>query len=365
MMSRRQMVAAGLVGGLGLSLPAEAARQPRQMIDGLSFLPTDLADIRRAGLSAMICDISEVEEVRDADGTPRYKRTFAANSKALDASVARLTNNQHAFAALKGSQIGKCSKAALFLQFQSSEPVGAELDRLADFQKRGLRILQLTHHNDTLWAGGAIERVQSGLTQLGRDGIAEMNRLKMMVDVSHGSAATIEEAARASRSPVIYSHGAAKAIVNHPRCISDEGIRAIAGKGGVVGIFMMSFWLTREPVPTAEHFVAHIKHVINMGGIDAVGVSNDFPMAGQPNLLKLKNDNNEGVKEYLGWWRAMRRLGIPGFEVDPEHVVIPAFNHIDRMSRIADTLQRSGFKGRHIDKIMGGNWERVLTDVLG
>jgi membrane dipeptidase len=340
-------------------------KRPAPWIDGLSFLPKDPSEIKAARLNGMICDISEIQEVRDPDGTPRYRRTFEANDIAIDAVGKFLTNNPHAFVARKGSQIGKCEKAALFLQFQSSEPVGEKLERLASFKTRGLSILQLTHHNDTLWAGGAIEPKQSGLTKLGREGISEMNRLRMLVDVSHGSRATIREAAETSKAPILYSHGAARAIVNHPRCIDDVGIRAIAQKGGVVGIFMMSFWLTRDPIPAPQHLIDQIRHVIKIGGMDSVGISNDYPMGGQPNLLKLNNDNREGVKEYLNWWLAMRRLGIEGFDFTPEHVVIPEFNHSDRMDRIARALEQARLKPREIDKIMGGNWRRVLTDVLG
>ena len=73
----------------------------------------------------------------------------------------------------------------------------------------------------------------------------------------------------------------------------------------------------------------------------------------------------KGVKGYLDWWRAMDKRGVPGFGWTPEHVVIPEFNNIHRMERIAATLARARFTGGEIDKIMGGNWRRVLTDVLG
>lgn len=88
-------------------------------------------------------------------------------------------------------------------------------------------------------------------------------------------------------------------------------------------------------------------------------------MAGQPNLIKLGNDKARGVQEYLEWWLALRRQGIPGFAWTPEHVVIPELNRIDRMQRIAEALTASGFRGREVDAIMGGNWRRLLTDVLG
>jgi membrane dipeptidase len=364
MITRRYAIAAA-IAAMGLprqTLARTAKRAP--VIDGLSFLPDDLDDITHAGLDAMICDVSEIREIKDANGVPRYLRDFEANDVAIDKAVARIQASRAVFVANKGSDIGKPGCAA-FLQFQSSETIGTDLSRIAHFHKKGLRVLQFTHHNNNAFAGGAIERVQSGLTPLGIEGLAEMNRVGILPDVSHGSEATMREAAARSRTPIVLSHGACKAIVDHPRCASDDSIRAIAERGGMMGIFMMSFWLTRDPVPTADHLIAQIRHVIRVGGLDAVGIANDFPMAGQSNLVKLRNDNAEGVKEYLGWWTAMRDSGIPGFETLPRHVVIPELNRIERMAVIRAALERNRFKAREIDRIMGGNWRRVLTDVLG
>ncbi len=313
----------------------------------------------------MICDVSEVEEVKDADGHPKYLRTFEANDVALDRAIARISASPEVYVALKGTDIGKQPGCAAFLQFQSCEMIGNDLGRLGYFHEKGLRVLQLTHHNDNLFAGGAIEPRQSGLTRLGQEGVREMNRLGLVVDVSHGSVPTILETARLSQKPVVYSHGACRAIVDNPRCINDEGIRAIADGGGSIGIFMMSFWLTRAATPKMSDWVAHIRHVINIGGLDAAAVANDFPVSGQENLVRLQNNNKEGVKEYLAWWQAMNARGVPGFDRIPEHVVIPEFNSIDRLEMIQRALVADGFKSREIDKIMGGNWQRVLTDVLG
>jgi membrane dipeptidase len=334
-------------------------------MDGLSFLPDDLTQLGEARLDGMICDVSEIEEIRDKNGVPRYLRTFAKCSAALDQATARLAQNPQAFVALKGSDIGSRPGCATFLQFQSCEPVGTDLTRIADFHKRGLRVLQFTHHNNNLFAGGALEREWSGLTPLGIEGLAEMNRVGLVPDVSHGSELTMLEAARRSMTPILLSHGACKAIVDHPRCASDTVIKAIADKGGMMGIFMMSFWLTRDPVPTVDHLIAQFRHVANVAGIDAVGISNDFPMAGQPNLAKLNNDNSQGVKEYIAWWEAMRGQGIAGFGWTPEHVVIPQLNNINRMATIAAALDKAGFRTGEIEKIMGGNWRRVLTSILG
>jgi len=370
-MSRRSFIGGTAVSALAASDGIAVARtvnssiRPAPVIDGLSFLPDNLEEVRQAGLTAMICDVSQVEEVRDSDGTPRYQRNFGVNDEALDAAISRIDNSDQIFIAKRGSEIGTRAGCAAFLQFQSCETIGDDLRRIEYFHTKGLRILQLTHHNNNLCAGGAIEPEPSGLTPLGREGIAEMNRVGLLPDVAHGSAPTIVEAAQASRSPLVYSHGACRAIVDHPRCINDDGIRAIADTGGVIGIFMMSFWLTTDPEPSIDHLIAHIRHVIDIGGMDAVGIANDFPMAGQENLRKLNNDNAEGVKEYLGWWQAMRKLGVPGYEQDPQHVVIPQLNNLSRLTTIREALIEAGFSHSEVTKIMGGNWRRVLVDVLG
>jgi len=361
---------AALAGGAALalappSLACPSRREPAPWFDGLSFLPEELYAIDQTGLGGMICDVSEIREIKDANGTPRYLRDYETNVAALDKAVARLAGDPHAFVALKGSDMDICRGCATFLQFQSCEPVGTDLSRIATFHAKGLRVLQFTHHNDNLFAGGALQREQSGLTDLGREGLAEMNRLGILPDVSHGSEATMLEAARRSSTPIALSHGACKAIVDHPRCASDQVIRAIADRGGVMGIFMMSFWLTRDPVPKVEHLVAQIRHVIRVGGAEAVGIANDFPMAGQANLVKLGNDNAEGVKEYIPWWQAMQREGISGFEQLPQHVVIPELNDINRMATIERALHKARFGSRQIERIMGGNWQRLLVDVLG
>ncbi|PXA94033.1 peptidase M19 [Nostoc sp. 3335mG] len=367
--TRRTALSGFIAGGATLAVaratPRHSDPSGQVFIDSLSFLPENLADISRAGLSAMIADISEVEAIRDAANVPRYLRGFRANDAAIDKAVARLANSPFAYVALRGSDIGKQTGCATFLQFQSTEMIEDDLSRIEHFHAKGLRVLQFTHHNNNRFAGGALQKVQTGLTPIGMAGLAEMNRLRILPDVSHGSDATMLETAQRSATPIALSHGAVRAIVNHPRCAPDHVIRAIAERGGVMGIFMMSFWLTRKAVPTIADYVAQIRHVVRVGGIGAIGVANDFPVAGQENLLKLNNDNRRGVTEYLEWWRAMRSQGIAGFDWTPEHVVIPALNHIRRMQRIADALATAGFRAREIDAIMGGNWRRLLTHVLG
>ena len=120
--------------------------------------------------------------------------------------------------------------------------------------------------------------------------------MNVIPDVSHASHLTALDVMKASRRPVALTHGAARAIVNNARCAPDEVIRGVAESGGVFGVFMMSFWLTNDPVPTAESLIRHIRHVIRVGGIDSVGIANDYAITGEAGAAEL--GNAEAAKGY-------------------------------------------------------------------
>jgi len=161
----------------------------------------------------------------------------------------------------------------------------------------------------------------------------------------------------------VISHTGCRALVNNARCVPDSVIKAVADSGGVVGIFSMSFWLTEDPVPTVDTYIRQLEHVIKVGGTDAVGISNDYDVAGQLQAAALGNNNAEAVKGYFPWWK--QHAEILGFDDLPKHVVIPELNDIRRFFTIKAALEKKGFSSSQIEKIMGGNWVRVLTECLG
>ena len=226
----------------------------------------------------------------------------------------------------------KTGKTAIFLQFQGGgEPIGDKLERLEVFYELGLRFLQITHHFDNLLGGGALEKEPKGLTKLGFSAVERMNELGIIPDISHASPLTAIDAIKISKKPIIMSHSAARAIVNNARCAPDEVIRALAESGGVMGLFMMSFWLTTDPVPTIDHLIKQIKHAINIGGIGSIAISNDYQVDGEPSLVRLNNNNEVGVKNYHPWWKSINEKGVLGYKELPKHVVIPELNNINRM----------------------------------
>jgi microsomal dipeptidase-like Zn-dependent dipeptidase len=359
----------GFYGSLVRADQAPPSRPSILYVDGLSFFSPDPADVGKSGLSAFICDVSSAERLPTTDGTIKYFRSFEACARSITAVRRDLNGGRvpGAFLATRGRDIADAAasgRTAVFLQFQGCEPIGEELSRLDLFYELGLRVLQITHHNDNAWGGGAIQRTWTGLTKVGREGLERLHALGIVPDLSHASDPTALDVLKASRKPVILSHGAARALVPNARCAPDEVIRGVADSGGVIGIFMMTMWLTTDATPTVDSYIRQIRHVIRIGGIDSVGIANDYTLAGEMAAAKLGNDNAKAIVSYWPWWDAVAREGVMGFDTRPAHVVVPALNDVRRMFTIHAALERAGFTSTEIAKIMGGNWGRVLTAAL-
>lgn len=360
---------------------------PFPYADGLCFLADD-DEVQASGLSTFICDVSagamlneRGEEVDTAnltvdtiaamapeDRPTRMVRTYNACARSTQAARERLSDpTSKCFLAEVGADVAKAfasGRTAVVLQFQGCDPIESDLGRMDDFYEGGIRVLQIVHHGDNSFGGGCMEPRWTGLTQLGREGVERMNELGIIPDLSHAADPTSLDVLETSRRPVIISHTGPRALVSNARCAPDAVIRGVAESGGVVGLFMMSFWVTSDEVPTSEAWVRSLRHLIDVAGIDHVAVANDFSLRGEVGALAVDNDNSRAIEGYYPWWDAQAANGILGFESRPKHVVFPEFNSIDRMYRIHDALTRNGFSATDIEKVMGGNWVRVLSESL-
>src|SRR5262249_18388298 len=151
------------------------------------------------------------------------------------------------------------------------------------FHEVGVRIAQLTYNTQNLAGSGCYEANDSGLSGFGREMVDEMNRLRIVIDLSHVGPRTCEDTIRHSRLPVCYSHTAPRAIRDHPRNKSDEQLRTIVAAGGFVGVTMFPPFTRHGSDSTLDDYVEALTHVIEVVGEDVVGIGTDFSW-GNPNL---------------------------------------------------------------------------------
>lgn len=231
------------------------------------------------------------------------------------------------------------------------------LDNLGLFYDLGIRVLQLTHNERNSLGDSFREKSNAGLSRLGERVVQSMNGLGMLVDLSHCGDQTTMEAIRLSSKPCAITHAGCRALYPTLRNKSDEQIRTLADKGGFFGVFSMSLWLTKKGTTSVDDVVDHIDHAVKVGGIDHVGFASDGPVLG---LQTSAERELEDMRKYV-----RRNLGMPGAESIPSHVRVLELNAAARLSRLAEALSRRGYKTPAIEKVVGGNFLRVFTDVCG
>lgn len=247
-------------------------------------------------------------------------------------------------------------KLGVVLGTQDTVMVGPDLDRLAQLKKDGVRTVQLTYNNGNLAGDGAIEPRNAGLTKLGKATIERIESEKLLLDLSHGGARTMAEAAVFAKRPLVVSHTGARSLTDHPRNIDNGVMRAVAAKGGVIGVYFMPFLRIGAPA-TMNDVIAHIEHVASVAGEDHVGIGTDN------GVLPLSAEMLKAQDEYS---KERARLGIaaPGEGVGV-YPWVEQLNSLDRYRRMADALGRRGWSPARLEKLFGGNFLRVYRDAWG
>ena len=167
-------------------------------------------------------------------------------------------------------------RIALLLALEGAEPIGSSLAMFETMFRLGVRLASLTWNRRTMLADGTAETGTGGrLSSLGLEAIAEMERLQMVLDVSHLSDAGVQHVAEAAAAPFVATHSSCRALCGHARNLTDEQIRLVAASGGFVGINAFGPFIS-ETAPTLEEFVDHIAHAARVAGDDRVGIGADF-----------------------------------------------------------------------------------------
>lgn len=213
----------------------------------------------------------------------------------------------------------------VFLGIENGCALAGNLDNIDYFYRLGVRYITLCHNGDNLLCDSAMQSLDThnGLSEFGRQVVLKMNAVGMMVDVSHVGEKSFWDTVALSTKPIIASHSCCKALRNHPRNLTDEQIRAIARSGGVVQICLYKHFLADTDVATVADAVRHIKHVVELVGVDYVGIGSDFDGGGE----------------------------------------IAGATSENQLINITKALIKEGFDDDEISKILGGNLLRVFRSI--
>lgn len=168
-------------------------------------------------------------------------------------------------------------KKAIMLGIENGYAIGKDLRNVERFLRRGVVYMTLCHNgNNDLCGSARYNEENLGVSEFGEQVIREMNRVGMMIDLSHGGERSFYEALEISRTPIVCSHSSCRALCDHPRNLTDEQLRAIAKRGGVVQVCLYGGFLHAGRPATICDAIEHIHHMVNIMGIDHVGIGSDF-----------------------------------------------------------------------------------------
>jgi membrane dipeptidase len=241
---------------------------------------------------------------------------------------------------------------------QDGVAFAGDLSLLETLHALGVRIIQPTYNLRNLLGDGCLEPADAGLSKLGREAVARMDALRILIDLSHCGRRTTSEALAASARPVAFTHTGCAALADHPRNKTDEELRALAKKGGVAGIYFMPY-LRTSGQPMAADVVRHLEHALDVAGEEHVGIGTD----GTISAVTLSPKYLEEFRRQLAA-RKKAGIGAPG-EVEEVYTFIPDLNTPRRLETLAGILLARGHSTARVEKILGANFARLLSEVWG
>jgi membrane dipeptidase len=233
-------------------------------------------------------------------------------------------------------------KVGIILGWQNTSAIESDLNKLQIFYDLGIRVAQLTYNTQNLVGSGCWESKDGGLSDFGKDVVLEMNRLGMVIDLSHVGPKTSLETINISKSPVTYTH-CCPAIKKHPRNKTDEQLKQIANNGGMIGFASYTPFLPKGSNSNIDDCVEAMDYLINIVGEDQVGIGTDWVQ-----------DQDISFFEYL-----QRDKGTGRYVSQPYKDVPPMPKGIKRLSQFQNfvpAMERAGWSTKRIEKVLGQNW---------
>lgn len=245
----------------------------------------------------------------------------------------------------------KSGRLALFYLYQNTTQFGRDLDKIDLFYKLGLRSCQLTYNYQNWVGSGCKERGNNGLTKFGVEVIEKMNDICMLIDLSHANPKTMKDAIEISKVPVHISHTACMSVHKNIRNTTDDCLRKLADRDGMVGICQIRPFITNKKRDNLEFYFNHLDHAINTVGVEHVCIGSDRDhrvIADSPEELAQLH-KEEGAN----------------FVDDDWPLFMTKLNGPRRMEVIWDGLKKRGYPEADVEKIMGLNLYQLYESVIG
>jgi len=321
--------------------------------DRIKLTAADLADVKASGLTAVNLTVNGIGSyAKDFEETLTNIAFYDGEIAAHPDVLLKVTSSADLAEAKRSGRLG------VIYGFQDGTPFGESLDRLDLFHDLGVRIVLFTYNRRNLIGDGCLEPANAGLSLLGRELVGQLNAKRVLIDLSHSGDRTTLESIELSHQPVAITHTGCRAVTDLPRNKTDEQLRKLADKGGVVGIYFMEF-LRTSGQQMAEDVIRHLEHALQICGEDHVGIGTDGPIS----PVKVTPEYRKAYAEELA---ERRKLGIsaPGERADA-FTFVPDLNTSRRFETLACLLRKRRHSDSQITKILGGNFERLFREVWG
>jgi membrane dipeptidase len=236
-------------------------------------------------------------------------------------------------------------KFAIIMGLQNADQFETA-DDVKYFYRLGLRCAQLTYNSQNLIGSGSTDRIDGGVSDFGEDIIKAMNKTGMLIDTSHSGERTTLDAITLSPRPIAVTHSNCKALNPHPRNKSDEVIRKLAAKGGVMGITGVRMFVKAKDPTTVADMADHIDHVAKLVGIEHVGIGSDADLNGYDDMPP------DQYKQLKAGYKASYAFR--------DKIDIDGFDHPQKIFDLTEQLIRRGYSDANIRLVLGGNFRRLL-----
>ena len=323
------------------------------------------------GLDAIFFAAFVAQDIRNDKGNFRAKNLCV---QMIDSILSSIQQNSDVVGLALNPEdaysLEKQGKRAIYIGIENGYPIGGDLSNIETYYKKGVRYITLVHSSNNDLADSATDPAgpeHNGISEFGSKVVKEMNRLGIMVDVSHGSDAVFYDAIKISKAPIIATHSNARSVTNHRRNMTDDMLKLIAKNGGVVQLTMLSNYL-RDPVPniTAEklkkELLSSIKPIDQMTTLEKETmrkrlneIDDKYPIA--PANLKNVVDHIDHIVNVAG----IDHVGI-GCDFDGGGGIDGVFD-VSQVMNITIELVKRGYNEDQIAKIWGGNLIRVFSEV--